>query len=123
MFPLDRMECRQPGGSQQHRPGGSIHTPAVVCRIAKPDWSDKSCPLGCECSSVFQETGAAGRQNTTSSVERSTILCSLILSSAILKCFLATLAQFIAVPFAYDEPASRWAVGAVDRLFPSLVPG
>src|SRR5215469_565794 len=107
MLPQERMECRQPGGIQPHRPGGSIQTPAVVSRIAKPDWRDKSCPFGCECSFEFQETRPAGRQNTTSSVERSTILCSLISSSAILRCFLALSAQFIEVPFRYDEPAAR----------------
>src|SRR5215469_3715938 len=123
MLPLDRMECRQPGGSQQHRPGGSIQTPAVVCRIAKPDWRDKSCPLGCECSSVFQETGAAGCQNTTSSVNRSTILCSLILSSAILRCFWRLSLSLSPCRLPMMSQHRDGGVGADDRLFPSLVQG
>src|SRR6516225_2523939 len=93
MCPPERMEWRRPGGIQAQRPGGSIQIPAVVFRIPNPDWREKSCPFECECSSVFQRTADAGRQKSTSSLDRSFSACSLIWSSVISSYSLVTLAE------------------------------
>src|SRR5215471_11630164 len=102
MFPQERMECGRPGGIQAHRPGGSIQIPAVVSRIAKPDWRERSCPFECECSCVFQETGDVGRQKSASSLDRLTLACNLIWPSAISTSSFATLASATAALFASD---------------------
>ena len=70
---------------------------------------------------MFHETGDVGRQNSTSSADRSTALCNLIFSSAILTCSLAILDQPIAGLFVtMSHRNGLWPEGWSSTLHPRL---